>query len=126
MDDLDSLRRSIQALCATGQEQLLLFPEFVCCADELALDFESAHLGLSESTKAQFTAEQTHALLTFDRRLEEKSGPANAEFWTTEALLRDPDWQGIRQLAARVRDAFGWPAEMPERNGATYVSEHRT
>ena len=100
--------------------QLGLFPDFVCKADELALDFED---GLFELVghENEITAEQRVALDALDALVTGMSGQRNASFWTEEALCSHPKWEAIRAAAKATAAAFGWELRRPGPSGAIYI-----
>ena len=82
-----------------------------------------------EEALRNYTGRQTKArplddvVRELDRYLESLSGRVDDAFWFESARLRsDERWQKIRDLARAVLDAYGWPNDTPERNGAIYVS----
>jgi hypothetical protein len=118
------LRFALQALAMSAEVQLSLFPEFVCRADELALDFGDAiRLPLGD-----LTGQQASALRAIEIEIAARSrGGARftAEFWTDGALRSSPDWVLLRRLGAAALTAFGWPVAEPPRDpgsrGVAYV-----
>lgn len=118
---LDQLHRAILALAQPPEVQLALFPDFVCKADELALDFEDGLYELA-GHKDDVTAEQQAALDALDGLITGMSGERNAAFWTEEALLSNPGWDGIRSAARATAAAFGWEIRPPGPSGAIYIS----
>ncbi|WP_280279146.1 hypothetical protein [Sphingomonas sp. CBMAI 2297] len=112
------MQRAILALAQPAEVQLSLFPDFVCKADELALDFED---GLYELVghEHEVTAEQRGAIDALDAVLVSMSGPTG--FWTEEALRTHPTWERIRELAKAVAVAFGWELRIPPPSNAFYV-----
>lgn len=117
------LQRAILALAQPPEVQLALFPDFVCKADELALDFED---GLYELVGDEdVTEEQRAALDAVDGLLMAKSGQQNASFWTEEALRSHPTWDEIRSAAKATAAAFGWEIRPPGPSGAIYIPAGR-
>ena len=92
------LKHAILALAQPGEVQLSLFLDFVCRADELALNFED---GLYELVGHcdEVSESQLAAVRALETRLAEMSGGHNAELWTDDAVLSDPIWEDIRSLA---------------------------
>lgn len=125
MDALIELRRCVQALAQPGAIQMSLFPDFACVGDELALEFEDAMRTFWE-TQATLSPSEAASLSALDTYLNELSGPQNEEFWTDISLLEsDVRWERVRVLARAVRGTFGWPDEVPAKDGATYVGAGR-
>jgi len=112
------LERAVLALAQPAEVQLTLFADFVCKADELALDFDD---GLSMSRKEQMSSEQRAAIDTLDQLLARMSGEQNAPLWTEEALRSGPVWEEVRSAAKAVAAAFGWTLRRPPPSGATYI-----
>jgi hypothetical protein len=114
------LERAILALAQPADVQLGLFPDFVCKADELALDFED---GLYEliGHETEITPAQRQAIDALDALLTEKSGEQNSRFWTDEAVQSDPIWERLRILAQAVALEFGWDLRRPPPSDAVYI-----
>lgn len=130
------LKWSIQALAAPAAAQLRLFPDFVCVADELAIDFEEALRGIRsagssdagdrEEAEGPERAEalspaQRAAVDALDAQLEEMSGPEHAEMWTDDALHTSVAWTRVRHLAASALRTMDWPNELPPQGRAMNV-----
>jgi hypothetical protein len=112
----------VQALAAPENEQRRLFPEFVVAADELALDHEETQAAFLNVSQSFLSPVQREAVGKLDQHLEAMSGPDNAQLWTAEALGTAQDWERLRELAAAVLRAMGWPLETPPTDrGAIYV-----
>ncbi|HYI47731.1 MAG TPA: hypothetical protein VEX35_04625 [Allosphingosinicella sp.] len=116
----DQLQRAVLALAQPPEVQLRLFPDFVCKADELALDFED---GLYELVghEDEIDQGQRAAIDALDGLLIGMSGRANASFWTEDALRSHPIWDEIRDAAKAVAEAFGWAIQNPGPSGAIYI-----
>jgi hypothetical protein len=116
----ERLERAVLALAQPAHVQLSLFPDFVCKADELALDFEEAldgYLGF----EAEIAEHERAELGALDRLVLSKSGNANEAFWTDDALLNHPAWDTIRAAAKATAAAFGWELRRPPASGAIYI-----
>ncbi len=125
-DAASELRRCIQLLAQDASVQTAAFPSFVAVGDELGLSFESA-LQAYRTAPREISQEQDAALMDVDAYLESLSGPPNEALWLDLSLLAaDPRWDRIRTLAKVVVRAFGWPNELPSRDGAIYVSATET
>jgi hypothetical protein len=120
----DQLQRAVLALAQPAEVQLSLFPDFVCKADELALNFED---GLFELVghEDEITGEQRAAVDALDQLLLRMSGKHNASFWTEEALRSDATWEMVRTKAKAAAAAFGWELRPPPPSGAVYVPAGR-
>ncbi len=119
--ELTRLEWSVRGLAQTADEQLKLFPSFVCVADELALEFDE-HWRRVQSAEYGLSTFQKQVLGGLDSLLEEMSGPSHQELWTDEALHSAPEWTGIRKAAREVLEVFGWSLSAPPRKrGDFYV-----
>ena len=116
----NQLQRAVIALAQPADIQLSLFPDFVCKANELALDFED---GLYEMVghEAQFSAQQRAAIDVLDKLLSSKSGERHASFWTDTALREHPIWDEIRTAAKTAAVTFGWDLQSLPPSSAVYV-----
>jgi hypothetical protein len=116
----NKLQRAIIALAQQAEVQLSLFPDFVCKADELALDFED---GLYEMVghEAEFTEQQKSAVTALDALITSMSGQANTDFWTDDALRTNPTWEQIRALARIAAATFGWDSSAIPQSDHVYV-----
>ncbi|HEV2596822.1 hypothetical protein [Sphingopyxis sp.] len=116
----NQLQHAVLALAQPAEVQLALFPDFVCKADELALDFED---GLYELVghESDVSAEQRAALDALDSLLVSMSGQHNAAFWTDEAVRSDEKWEDIRSAAKATAKIFGWELRPPPPSGAIYI-----
>lgn len=116
----NQLQRGVIALAQPAAIQLSLFPDFVCKADELALDFES---GLDELVEyeGEITTEQRAAIEALDQLLISMNGERYAYFWTDEAVLADPTWEAIRALAKSAALIFSWDLSIVPPSGAVYI-----
>ena len=84
-------------------------PHGSCKADELALDLDSVmETALQHPT---VTEEQRRAVREVGSLFETMSKRESTELWTEEAVLRDPMWEQVRQLAVRALECFGWQEE---------------
>jgi hypothetical protein len=120
----NQLQRAVVALAQPADVQLSLFPDFVCKADELALDFED---GLYELVghEDEITGEQRAALDALNQLLLRMSGKPNASFWTEEALRSDARWEAVRSTAKAAAAAFGWELSPLPPSGAVYIPAGR-
>lgn len=118
-EEILRLRRSVQALALPAIQQVTLYPDFVCVADELALAFEEAVRRLGGLERLSFVGSE--AVRAVDEQLERMSGQEHAELWTDEALERSPEWETLRGIAQAALTALGWPLEIPAPSGDVYV-----
>lgn len=119
---MDPLQRAVLALAQPAEVQLSLFPDFVCKADELVLDFDN---GLPALPNAAYTDAQLAALAELDRLITSMGEKPHDDFWTDDGLRSHPTWEEIRALARACANAFGWEMRIPPPSGATYVPAGR-
>ena len=117
---LDQLKWAVQALALDAEQQVRLYPHFVCIGDELALDFDDGcRVACAQHA---FTAEQLAALAALDEWLATMTAENDATLWRTgEVLATHPHWQEARRRARAALRAFGWPLDVPPGDRATYV-----
>ncbi|AKT38326.1 hypothetical protein [Chondromyces crocatus] len=129
MDEKETLRAStaqhfewsIRALAQSTDVQLSLFPDFVCKADELALDYEERWGNFREELGESLTSEQLDSISALDKHLRAMSGLQNEKFWTDESMVNDPEWRLVRELALRVVAVMGWSSEPPPPGRSIYI-----
>jgi hypothetical protein len=115
------LKQSLQALAMPAEIQPSLFPDFVCKADELALDFDHWRSCVVTNDAGVLTEPQSRALTALDTQLELMGGEANSILWTEEALYIRPGWMLVRSLAVDALAAFGWDVVAPAPTENVYV-----
>ena len=116
---------SLQALASDAEDQLALFPTFVCKADELALDYDHWSEVARSLLADEFSPDQLAALTAIDGRLTAMScGGVEFEedLWSEDALRARPQWEEVRSLARSALACFGWPAERPPQGRSFYVT----
>ncbi len=118
------LQHSVQALALPADEQLSLFPDFVCKVDELALDFDHLYRCV-RPYKEEFTELQISLLDKIDNEVDEMSGAVNAIFWTEAALREDLFWRQVRILAKETLTAFQWTEEISPSYEHEYIKGHK-
>ena len=119
------LMQAVQALAQPADVQLSLFPDFVCKADELALDFDNFWKCAKGNDGERLTARQIDMLDAIAFALDTMNGAANAALWTDDALREDSRWERIRGDARTTLVAFGWPNEVPQ-NENLYIGRRST
>ncbi len=119
----NQLQRAVVALAQTADIQLSLFPDFVCKADELALDFED---GLYEMVghEDEFSGKQRAAIDTLDKLILSKCGEQDASFWNETAVREHPFWEEIRTAAKEAAATIGWDLSTLPPSNAVYVCGH--
>ena len=128
VDDLIRLRWAVQALARPADEQVTLFPDFTCKADELVLEFDEHVRPVLSSGDPRVSARQVQTLQALDKYIESVSGQGpNAANWTEEAIHTSAVWAKIRQLARATLVAFGWKDECPPQDrGDIFVGRSDT
>ena len=116
----NQLQRAVLALAQPADVQLALFPDFVCKADELALDFEDGRYEIV-GHESEISGDQRAALNALDDLITSMSGQQNAAFWTDEAVRSDAKWEDIRTAAKATAATFGWELRPPSPSGAIYI-----
>lgn len=115
------LKWSVQALALRAPEQLVLFPDFVATADELALELDHWATLVLEKYRDGLSEPQADTLKALHEKLEtmwRDGAEFDADLWTETAMGSNVHWQEVRGLAVAVRDAFGWSADAaPEAAG---------
>jgi hypothetical protein len=117
---LEQLKYSIQALALPADIQLSLFPDFVCKADELALDFDNWWQTVLNQ-EITLTSRQLVLLSKLDNLLGKMSGTSNEALWTETSLRTNENWTAVRELAQATLEAFGWSLEVPPSNKSIYI-----
>ena len=108
------LKWSVQALKLRVPEQLVLFPDIVSSARELALEFDHWADVIWENYGEELTEPQMAALRTLEGKLRTMSHDGaefDADLWTDAGLRANVNWDEVRRLAAVVLDAFDWSAD---------------
>jgi hypothetical protein len=121
---LQELCWSIQALALPAADQLALYPDFTCKADELALDFDTWQAVVQGNFGDSLSESQRVGLDTInDRFISLSRNGANyyPDFWTESALFNDANWVEVRRLAHAALDSFGWQLNHPPSNRSAYV-----
>jgi len=99
---MKSLLESLRDLARPGEEQLAIQPAGAHKPDEIALDFDDALKYWKPRLWTSLSSAQREALSDVDARLSIMSGSANSQLWSEEAVLSDPAWTELRQLARRA------------------------
>jgi len=105
---------SVRAICQPAHVQSQLFPDFVCVAEELALEFEEWHrrfrcAGASE----RMTPGQFQLVEEIDAQLMRMSGGDHDELWTDDALANSEEWKKIREAAETLVREMKWSNSPP-------------
>ncbi|MEI1279640.1 hypothetical protein V6Z05_15025 [Leptospira venezuelensis] len=102
------LKYALQALAQSAETQSRLFPDFVCIADELALDFDNAYQAVKSDLDNTLNKEQIKLLEEINSILDQNSGDISAQHSTSEALISDPMWMILRVRALATLESFNW------------------
>jgi hypothetical protein len=112
---MQRLQHAVQALALPAAAQVLLFPDWVVPADELALNLDHWWRCIQPQAAALLSASQR---ATLNLLLRQVAAPRSAD---PAALAQDPQWAAIRDLAQEVLAACGWPAAPPPSYADEYV-----
>ena len=124
----DAFKWAVQALAIPAEQQIALFPAFVCKGDDMVIEWD---LRLSQLDLDQLSSLQQDAIAQLDEYLVRisRGGPEfSEELWFEDSALRAcPQWVEVRRLAQEILKAFGWPVESPPEDpgdrGSFYASE---
>lgn len=78
--------------------------------ERLVVEFDDAYTIFVEGMESLPSEAQLMSLQAVDRQLAAMVRAQEAELWTRQALREDVRWHETQRLAARVLDAFAWPA----------------
>lgn len=114
------LKQSIQLLACPPETQLAKLPNFLCKADELALDFDHWHTVALANFRSELTPSQLSCVEAIARSISDmtRTGPA---VWTDDAVRDSNEWNALRALAIAALKSFGWPLEMPPSHADEFV-----
>lgn len=118
----ERLKNSVQLLAALPDEQLNALPDYVCKADELALDFDQWREMTIHNYGNDLTSVQRSSLVALDDKLNQLTAQGK-EYWTDQAVRTSLEWQQVRELANHVLRAFSWPEETPRSYASEYISK---
>lgn len=116
------LMQSIQGLAASAEQQLAIYPDFVCRVDELALDYDNWFVAVLSNDGQSLSEAQEQCLRELDGMLSSMSGGPHAALWTEKALRERREWEDLRRAARRSLAAFGWKANPPPPSEDFFVS----
>jgi hypothetical protein len=105
------LKYQLQGLALPAEVQLQLLPDFVCKADELAIDYDHWCSVALDNDDGQLTEHQKFLLTQlgeFFSRMSKKK-----MLWTDEAVKTRSEWVSVRMMAEELLKSFGWPVENP-------------
>jgi hypothetical protein len=113
---LNRLKWSLQALASPPDIQLSLYPDFVCVADELTLDFDNYCKAALSNYLTDFTSKSVELLNDIDKYLSKMSRGGelfSVTLWQPEGLRKDTNWEYIRVKAKSALKSHGWPIPNP-------------
>ena len=116
----ERLKHSVQLLACSAEIQLKLLPDFVCKADELALEFDHWKDVVFDNFGGDLTADQKSRIESIDRGLSDLTR-MGTEHWTEHAVRESGEWQRLRALAVEALDTFGWPRQAPPSHADEYI-----
>jgi hypothetical protein len=120
------LEWSLRALAQPALVQVGLFPSFVECADELALDFdESLELLSEKGGQPEIDEQQRRAIEAVDAQLQKMSTDQGRDYWSNESLANSVEWARVRSLARDALLALGLSTSPPPPTAAVYVPDGR-
>ena len=97
-----------------------MLPNFVCKADELALDFDHWNEVVLSNFQSELTPAQLSSLRAIARSISDMTR-AGAALWTEIAVRESSEWNFVRTLAAAALNSFGWPLETPPSHADEFV-----
>jgi hypothetical protein len=115
------LKWSLQALAISADDQLSLFPDFVCKTDELMLDFDNWS---ATASQFGFTPIQSNVIRAIDELLTRMSRGGDLfskELYTEYGLRNSEQWRNVRRLAKEALHEFGWLPEAPPMDRSIYM-----
>lgn len=107
---LEQLKRAVQALAASAEDQARLFPPLACPACELISDFTGWHHATVWREALAISVEQRKALQLLQSRIDAME---QTPCFSMEAIRDREDWQRVRASAARCLECFGWEQGLP-------------
>jgi hypothetical protein len=120
LETFERLKHSIQLLACSPEIQLKMLPQFVCKADELALDFDHWREVAVGNFRSELTTHQLSCLDAIDSNLSELTR-MGSESWTEDAVRESGKWKAVRTLAAAALESFGWPLNTPPSHADEFV-----
>jgi hypothetical protein len=115
-----ALKYSLQALAQSADFQRRLLHVWLEEPAELPERFVQARKHVVANPATVLTKSQTDSMAAIYAIFRSFSGPAFAEHWGDDALDSSPHWEAARRAALICLEAFGWPAEQPPLDVASY------
>jgi hypothetical protein len=100
----ERLKHSIQLLACPPETQLTTLPNFVCKADELALDFDHWSEVTLHNFRSELTPSQLSGLGAMARGISEMTR-AGTTVWTDDAIRDSNEWKALRTLAVAAESS---------------------
>jgi hypothetical protein len=111
---LRMLLKHLQALAADPDVVIHAYPPDCDISEILADDFteylERSGRAVREGLVPEDYLNQAELV---GRRFQELYGRSDPSLWTNEAMRREPEWAGLRRLAADALEAMGYDLEPP-------------
>jgi len=105
---------AVRSLAQPAHVQMQLFPNFVCKADELALEFDEWHRTYFASGASEnLSPGQMRFISDLDSQLSSMSGEENGELWTDGALANRWEWTRVRDTAMALINEMEWNTAPP-------------
>lgn len=107
---------SIKYLATSGEQQLLLLPDFVCKPVEIALSLDDWLLmyrnGLDCKKNPLFTVTELNLI----SELNDMFKSFNQLEWTESAVMTSEKWENVRKFAKNVLDILGVEYSLPDKS----------
>jgi hypothetical protein len=120
---LERLKHSVQLLACPADVQLRMMPDFVCKADELALDFDHWNDVVLSNLSSELRPAQKASLAAISNSVSEMT-QAGPTLWTEDSVRQSDQWAEVRVLAAKALESFNWPSEIPPSHADEFVNGH--
>jgi len=120
----NQFRWSLQALACEPDDQLALFPDFVCKPYELVSDYDHWSNVARSFFAGLFSDDQLTALQAIDVRIDTMSrGGTDFEetLWNEDAMATRSEWEELRSLSKSALASFDWPTEKPPWGRSLYA-----
>ena len=106
---------SIKYLATSGEQQLLLLPDFVCKPNEIAFLLNDWLLmyrnGLDCKKKQLFTVEELNLI----SELNDMFKSFSQSEWTESAVMTSEKWENVRKFAKHVLNILGVEYSLPDK-----------
>jgi len=113
-----NLKWTVQALAASAEDQVHLYPSFTCPACELLSDFDNWYRATVWRESIEITIEQLKALDAIQAHIESMD---ETPCFSTAALRNREDWLHLRNTASKCLSAFDWDLALPPEGRSQYI-----